>query len=312
MTYRTTAVDDLLDEYVLRVVKRLSRRRRRDVAVELRSLLREELDARTPEAGQDDVRALLEDFGRPADVAARYQAPPRIIDPADAREFVRLAVGGVLVIWLVGLAATVGEHGGEGASMVAQRWWWGAALPALWWPGFLVVCYAAAAQARRRWPSLGRWRPRGPEQARVSRAGYSAAVVASAAGTAILVAPGWWLELLTGGGAAPAAIDALRYDDGFLQLRGPLVLALLLANLAVQTVVLVQGHWQSSTRRASAGLGVAFGVVLAWVAASGPIFRTAAADDLTKLCLWLIVVGVALDGGVRLARRLRRVPATPA
>lgn len=311
-SYPKTAIDDLLDEYVLRVVKRLSRRRRRDVAVELRSLLREELDARTPEAGEDDVRALLEEFGRPADVAARYQPPPAIIDPADARQFVRLAVGGVLVSWLVGLVAVVGAHSGESAAVVAQRWWWGVALPALWWPGFLVVCFAGAAQARRRWPALDRWHPRSRDRDRISRAGYAAATAYFILGTVILIAPAHWLDVVSGGRAAPAALDAFAYDEDFLQLRGPLVLAFIVANLALQIAVLVQGRWQPLTRRVSVGLAVPTCVLLVWVASAGDIFRAAPTDDLVKLCLVLIALGMALGGAVRLARRLRRVPATPA
>lgn len=72
---------------------------RKDVALELRALLRDELD------GSDDPLARLRAFGRPTEVAARYGRPLTVIDQADTRRFVRLSVIGVLVIWLLGAAS---------------------------------------------------------------------------------------------------------------------------------------------------------------------------------------------------------------
>src|SRR5205085_11776745 len=67
---------------------------RADVAAELRSLLRDELQ------GGDEAAALaiVRRFGRPADVAARYQTPTAVIDPSDTRTFVLAAVIGALLI----------------------------------------------------------------------------------------------------------------------------------------------------------------------------------------------------------------------
>src|SRR6185369_19901 len=97
-------VEDMLDSYVSNVVKRLPRRQRVDVALELKSLLAEEL------AGEDGIRPTpertlerLRAFGRPADVAARYRPAVTIIDPSDSRLFLRASVVGVAIIWLVGL-----------------------------------------------------------------------------------------------------------------------------------------------------------------------------------------------------------------
>ena len=86
--------DELIDSYVANVVTLLPRRQRRDVAQELRVLLREEADAAASgQASREQAAsALLVGFGRPADVAARYGSPVTLIDPADTRRFLTLAM----------------------------------------------------------------------------------------------------------------------------------------------------------------------------------------------------------------------------
>jgi len=92
--------EDLIDSYVADVVTLLPRQQRRDVAQELRMLLREEAGAAADrEASQEQAtRALLARFGRPAEVAARYGSPVTLIDPADTRRFLTLAVAGAVLI----------------------------------------------------------------------------------------------------------------------------------------------------------------------------------------------------------------------
>src|SRR5690349_7408782 len=102
--------DQLIESYVSDVVRRLPRRQRGDVAVELRALLGEEMVGRVADRGSAqegatsaDAMALLTSFGRPAEVAARYRPALTIIDPADSRAFLKASVVGVALIWLVGL-----------------------------------------------------------------------------------------------------------------------------------------------------------------------------------------------------------------
>src|SRR6266700_7238345 len=92
--------DELIDSYVADVVTLLPRRQRRDVAQELRVLLREEADAAASgQASREQAaRMLLAGFGRPAEVAARYGSPVTLIDPADTRRFLTLAAAGAVLI----------------------------------------------------------------------------------------------------------------------------------------------------------------------------------------------------------------------
>ena len=90
--------NDVIEMYVDDTVRLLPRRQRDDVAAELRSLLNEELRERAADSGRaaDDAMALslVQGYGRPNEVAARYQPAWSIIDPADSKNFVRAAIIG--------------------------------------------------------------------------------------------------------------------------------------------------------------------------------------------------------------------------
>jgi len=74
----------LIDSYVNEIARRLPHKQRDDVREELRSALRDTLDSRIEgEASEDDVVALLREFGRPEQVAASYRPENQfLIGPA--------------------------------------------------------------------------------------------------------------------------------------------------------------------------------------------------------------------------------------
>lgn len=74
---------DMIDRYVYDVGRRLPAKQREDIRKELKSLLMDALDARTggKEATQDDVTAVLREFGSPADAAAKYAGDRYVIGP---------------------------------------------------------------------------------------------------------------------------------------------------------------------------------------------------------------------------------------
>jgi hypothetical protein len=91
------------DIYIDDVVRLLPRRQRDDVAAELRALLSEELNARTRDLGRapNKAQALARGYGRPNEVAARYQPAWTIVDPADSRSFMRAAIIGAGALLLL-------------------------------------------------------------------------------------------------------------------------------------------------------------------------------------------------------------------
>jgi hypothetical protein len=77
---------ELINRYVHQVGRRLPKRLRDDVTVELRSLLLDALEERTGSQAsdesafsEDDQVAILEEFGPPAQMAAKYQPQPQYV-----------------------------------------------------------------------------------------------------------------------------------------------------------------------------------------------------------------------------------------
>jgi hypothetical protein len=292
--------DELIDSYVADVVTLLPRSQRLDVAQELRALLHEEVDAATDERSSRDeaARRLLAGFGRPADVAARYGTPVTLIEPADTRSFVTLAIAGAVLILFGGVLDELVQPatGQRDLEQAVQRAW-----PDVFaWLGLLVIGFAVAAWIRRRRPTG--WKPRPIANDRISRTGRSAALAFFTLGTLVLANPAWVISTITGDRAAPAAYDAFAYDDGFLRLRGPVVLAVMVAGLVIQAALLVQGRWRPWTRRADMANSLVVCVVLTWAIGAGPVFTATPTDQAVKGASALIVLVTLAD----LALRIRR------
>lgn len=128
----------LIDSYTNDVARRLPRKLRNEVGLELRALLTDALNTTAAAAGRAPDRELtldvLRNFGRPDVVAARYA--PRgfhVIEPEHAPWFVTLSLACVAIQWALTLprvfmqTSTIGE------------WWLGWGLGALWWVGLLAV-----------------------------------------------------------------------------------------------------------------------------------------------------------------------------
>ncbi len=310
--------NDLIDSYVADVARLLGRKQRHDVAFELRALLVEELDAKAGAAGRAPDAALamelLAGFGRPAEVAARYRPALVLIDPADARTFVRASVIGMAIWWILGMFAALarGPIDTFGDALNAlQVWWLGSALAAFWWPGFLLVCFAIGAWTRRRWPATAAWKPRPAERDRIHRFGYAMAVAGMVIGMLVLVEPSRVLDVFFDGRAAPAAYDALTFDPDFARLRAPLLLSILAAYALLYAWVAVQGRWTAVTRRLEIAAGVALSVVMTWVLLDGPVVRAQPSDQMIKGLLALMLALTLYETGKSLlrARGLIRTPA---
>jgi hypothetical protein len=294
--------DDMIDSYVADVVTLLPRRQRRDVAQELRVLLREEVDAAAGEreSREQAARALLAGFGRPADVAARYGPPVTLIDPADTRRFLTLATAGAV---LIPFAAILNEL----TSQAAPRRDLGQAIEKAWpgvlaWLGLLAAGFAVAAWARRRRPDA-EWKPRPMPTDRISRPGRAAAIIFFVLGTLTLVNPAWLIRTVSGGRAAPAAYAAFAYDEGFLRLRGPVVLGLMIAGLIILAILLWEGRWRPWIRQAERVHSLAVCIALTWAVAAGPVFKATPTDRSVKGAASLIILVTLVDLAVRTRRR---------
>jgi hypothetical protein len=305
---------DVIESYVTDVAMQLPRKQRNDVAFELRALLDEELQAKAEAAGRgaDEAMAteILQAFGRPADVAARYRPTLTIIDPADGHSFVRAAVIGLAIIWSLGLLMRLRQPIDSGSDLLrALGQWWGATvISSLWWPGLLVVGFGAASWSRRRRPQTSEWKPRAGDRIHGSRAALAMGLVGILCGLFVLVDPRWLLDFFWGGRAAPAAYEALTYTATFRQRQAPWVLALIVLNIPLLIAVLVNGRWSAILRRIETGLSLATCAVLAWTVLDGPVFLASSSDRTAKFFLVLIVAFTLIHLGVKLHRSVRPTP----
>jgi hypothetical protein len=238
--------NDVIESYVRDVARLLRRKRRDDVAFELRALLQEELAAKAEAAGRAPdnamAMALLAGFGRPAEAAARYEPRRPLIDPEDNHN---------LGIWtLVGLVL-IGMSD-DPPDLDPVRWF-----------GILALVFMAIAWWRRRRPegSFG-WKPRAqPKPARAPR--WQALLAAAGLivfPLAMYLAPQAFWDTATFGhgvGGGLALTDAFAHSWQRIATIG-----WLLAYVAVWLVVAVQGGWRRWSRQADIFTGIGLGLML--------------------------------------------------
>jgi hypothetical protein len=312
----------IIEDYVNSVGTKLPRRLRNDVALELRTLLNEQLQSAAEEAGRppdsEMAMAIVSAFGRPDEVAARY-APRgfQLIEPEHAPAFAMLATLCVVIQWAVTLPLVFS------ARMTFGDWWlrWG--FGALAWVGALVVWFGIAGWARRRspvdadsssrswthwifWiPSRPHWRPGEPE-ATERRAAMSAAPLGAVL-TIFFVAPAWFLShLLPAGSNASWAL----YDDNFRRLLLPSLVALMAVRLVLLAAVARNEGWRTSTEAVRFGLWVCFVALLYWAVFGWRIFAHEMTDALFKawLLIFLFVNTIQIVVWIRRAVTRVRIP----
>lgn len=303
---------EVIESYVRDVARYLPRDKRNDVALELRELLHDELAAKAEARGTAPDRALamelLAGFGRPVEVAARYQPRNPLIDPADNHNFAIWTVVGIL-------ALAVHDHGAA-----ADAQW----LDAMHWVGIMFVVFALIGWTRRRQPA-GRFNWRPGAQDMPAHGGRWPALLAA---LALVVFPllvylspqGYWDAATLGKGVA----DGLRQTDAFLgswQRTATIGwFALVVVNYLV---VVVQDGWKRWNRQISiaghVGLGLmllAHAAPLATLVERQPfaIFAGAGADALARPWFGLagaITVLGALYGIYQEWVRVEPAPAAP-
>ena len=309
--------DALLETYVADVVRRLPRRQRADVAFELRSLLREELEGRAAALGRNPdaeiTTTLLTEFGAPVDVADRYRpAGFTVIRPADAPGFARVAFIGVGVQWVISLIAlytTPLPAGAPGSDWLSRlgTWWLSWGLGAFWWPGLLICLTIIAAWFGSRRSAKPRPTPVVViDRDRVSRPLTVLYLGLAVAGIAILIALvrlGEWIP-----GLPQPVVDALALDEGFAAGRAPWALLLWAASAVLAVVTLVVGRWTRASRQVAVGLGLAWIALLVWWCLAGTIFVSELADTTTKGLLIVMVAILAVDAVLAVRRISRPIP----
>ncbi len=283
--------NDVIESYVRDVARNLPRRERADVAAELRSLLTEEL------GGGDEAAALaiVRRFGRPADVAARYQTPTAVVDPADTRNFVVAAVVGALLI-----PSTNQRLPFSIDPAMAQLWF-------LAWLGTLVILFAIKAWVVRRSPERFQWKPskvRDDDEVRIIE---QIPLIATMVFYEIAyLFPGPVIHLLSGGRVDP---NVLTYTADFANPVRMLWFAVFLpALIALEAFVIVRRRWTRLTRTAEIMLFVLAATQLGWHASYGDIFADAQADFGARMACQLVSAAFGLTAAYKIYREWGRIP----
>jgi len=294
--------NEVIESYVLDVMRRVPGKERDDVGLELRGLLTEMLDGRAEAEGVAPhdamVLEMLRDFGTPAEVAARYQPPGFVIIPADqTRWFAILSLGGVGLQWALTLPAIFQDQD------TAAHWWMTWGLGSLWWPGFLVMTALVAAWGGQLRTFTPKAKARTLDAERVNRTAMVVGLAWFAVGAAIVIA----LPFIAG--SLPGVLpQVFAFDPSFVSNRAPPVLILWLGIFATLVAVLAKGRWTPRLRWVSIGFSFGFAALLGWWLAAGPIFLAKATNDGARGAIALVLVIIAVDIAVQLYRQRASLP----
>lgn len=290
---------EVIETYIDDTVRLLPRRQRDDVATELRSLLNEELHARAQGSGRplDESLALslVRDYGHPNEVAARYQPPWAIIDPADSTSFMRAAIIGAGALVLLGaISKRLPSLPGTADNLIQ--------IGTLVWLGILVVAFGAKNWIRRRWPATVLWEPR--DRDRANRVGTAVVVPIATFFIVLFGAPTWVVDQISSG-----RFDTswAAYTADFQRLRLPFFIGLMVGLLALLSLVAIQGRWRRLIRRINIGLNMVLACLILSFAVDGNIFQSSLVDQIARNVLALVAVIYVPSVGVQLYGEIGRL-----
>jgi hypothetical protein len=308
----------LIESYTNDVARRLPRKLRNEVGLELRALLTDKVNALASDTGRepnaDTALAVLREFGRPEVVAARYA--PRgfnVIEPEHAPAFVKLSLACVALQWAVTLPRVATS------AVSFDEWWLGWGAGALWWVGLLVVWFALAGWIQRRspvdphsfvrpwthfifWIPVARdWQPALPNAEELPYASAKVLVPLSAVLMVLFVSPAWFIGRLGVDGSWAL------YDAGFRRwLLAPLF-ALMVVRLVLFTLAAVDKQRRARTEAIRLALLAAFVVLLVWTLFRWDIFALTFTDLAFKIWLSIFTLVNGLNAVAWLRRLITRV-----
>lgn len=187
---------DLLERYLAEVRRNLPAREADDIVAELRDVLLARAEEQEESSGQVDWAALLQEFGHPLAVAARYRKQQWLIGPElypFYLHFLKVIVA-IVVAVVAGLALLKGvlwaANPGEAIAGFLGSLWWGAASAI----GSVTIVFAlierfGGGSAKRHL----KWKPMELPELNASQPRVCESVFEVAAGILILL---WWFGLI--------------------------------------------------------------------------------------------------------------------
>jgi hypothetical protein len=310
---------ELVDRYVHEVGQYLPSRLRADVEAELRSLLTESVEERARAAGCPADAQLAADvvreFGVPRDVALRYAPEPQYLIGPRLYPAYRMAVkimipvlaGVVLVLMVIGQF----RHQGEPPSIAPLIRATGSFLSTVLFNlGVMTFVFALVERAIRQREAAGTvWDPatlppvNDPD--RISYFGRIFVLYLIAALALLFNFFPEWVAVVVFNNADSRVYPLL--EPAFSRYL-PLLNAWWALAFALNLVVLRQGRWRRTSRRADFALEVFNGVILLVIVAGPPVFHY---DMWVKLVLQIFLVVSVIKACAMLYRLLVRKAAEP-
>jgi hypothetical protein len=261
---------ELIDRYIYEVGRYLPPKNRGDIQVELRSLLNDSLDARVEgEAGEEDVVALLKEFGPPAKVAASYRPESQYLVSPDLFPIFRTVVGIALLVIVVVHAVLFGvsifTNPDPLDALNVLSGFVGSTLSVL---GAIVVVFYGLQyfDVHLAKPSQ-EWNPRElpvvDTKNEIKRAGTIFDIALKLLILAVLLLYPTYIGIVLMPGTP-------IWSDPVLTTYMPLIVAALVAGLVVDIVLLWRGRWQPGTRLAKI-IANLFSIVVIAVLISGHV-----------------------------------------
>lgn len=301
---RQQAAREWTDRYVNEVGRRLPPNQRADVGREIRSLIEDEVAGRLDSleadgAAQPDPEAttlaVLQQFGSPEEMAARYSAPRYLIGPSIFPIY-RIVLGIVLTVTLLanllGLAVAAGE-GTVAPLMETLLGLFGGVIQAFGMVTLIFIGLERLGAHSESEPET--WDARSLPPVKDPQRISTVEVAAEIAFTAIaLIFANFYLNPGTGALFYDGEWHAFPlFSTQFLQFI-PWLTVIWGADILVNIVLLVRGRWEPATRVAAILVSAATGVLFYRMIVGGPIsawpplepaFKISAAI-IFAVCLW--------------------------
>lgn len=250
---------ELIERYIHSVGKQLPNKNKGDILNELRSTLVDALEARYGKgASEDQIVALLKEFGHPEKVAAsywpegQYLIGPRLFPLFKMAAGIALSVLAIVQVVILGVMLFLTPEKFPGMGYISDLF---NSLVTTF--GFIVLVFAILQRLDVRPDSEQEdWDPRQlpqvEEKEDVNRLGTVIEIVAALVFTFLLV----WLPEKIGG---VANLGAEIVPNPVLERYIPLLVSALLLGIVLDVMLLYRGRWELSTRIAKIGID-AFGV----------------------------------------------------
>jgi hypothetical protein len=245
---------NLIDRYVNEVGRRLPRKQRSDVQKELRSVLEDTLDDQSSgQPTEDDVIALLEEFGSPEKVAASYRPSGQYLVGPELFPLFKIVLGAVVLAVTIGLTVaffmgavfTVIENGDLGSRLLSYLGGYIQALLAA--IGSIAILFAVLQQLGVKPDIAGeeKWEPRDlPDVKDMDVVGRGESIIGITFTAVFLVLLNVFSDrigVVVSWGDEPMLNNIVQDNLIWLNL-------VIFSGLILNIVLLWQGHWHIYTR----------------------------------------------------------------